>query len=562
MDTSVSIMDELLRAYNDGTPRIFALMGPNGSGKSRQLVAIKNALEKTNIPCMFVPPDRNSPRSVSHEPHTGQRPSGSTFEELWASTVNVHLVAPMAGSRMTAPFQYAITNLIKHAILIEREAAANHSAELVAWSQHRTGPPPPPLSQGPVKAIESKLQQILNYRVEIAAKNHGARYEGIDISFHRGDLKFGLEGLSSGESQLLLISAFLLSRNADRFVFIIDEPELHFNEALAVSTWESFEACFPKSVFLYATHSPSFATRPSVDRPLIIGMNQKIEAVERQSPINPTIMSAIVGARIQVLRDAKHPIFCEDELHKAVISDLFESANFVPIMLHNCDSVLSAVKGEGAWKTLRSGGPKCCGVRDRDTLTTDEAVSLERRGVFCFPRYDMEALLLDPAIALWSLAQAGYTIPLRDYTSMLVQCAQERRKESLDLIAKRLLSGGKRRVNFDLKDDGTVNETSVNIEFFGENIRDLFLARAQKAEAAIESGDIDAILTVFRGKTLYASMANLMRSKATKIPFLDPLNRYNHIRAFEGFAEQLSKVEWLTSFRIKIEAYLSAAPAG
>lgn len=71
----------------------------------------------------------------------------------------------------------------------------------------------------------------------------------------------------------LLLGRFFLGDNPE--FFLVDEPDRNMNPRLAERFWSTIESEHHSgSVFVYATHSASFALRPGVDRIFLLDGNK------------------------------------------------------------------------------------------------------------------------------------------------------------------------------------------------------------------------------------------------------------------------------------------------
>jgi ABC-type Mn2+/Zn2+ transport system ATPase subunit len=102
-------------------------------------------------------------------------------------------------------------------------------------------------------------------------------FPGITLSLEKGGIQCKQNGqtydvgqLSDGEKQVFLLLADALFVSSDGAMFLVDEPELQLHPRLADTLWTSVERRRPTSKFVYATHSLSFAMRPSVDTRIVL----------------------------------------------------------------------------------------------------------------------------------------------------------------------------------------------------------------------------------------------------------------------------------------------------
>jgi hypothetical protein len=426
--------------------------------------------------------------------------------------------------------------------------------ELLKFEEGLRPDKPPPLPPNPLTDLEEKISMIIGRRARVSGYSDK---NVLVLEFAVGnDAYIAPLLLSDGEKQLLLISLFLLGQIEARFAFLVDEPELYLNEALAIRTWEAVEKCFPKAVFLYATHSPAFATRSTVEETYVIGMDRRVERLDRRVPVPASVLREIVSTRVQLLRTDARPLFCEDVLAELILSDLFPPNQVLPVRLSNWETVVSATRRVRGWEMVTAGGPPCCGVIDRDARDDEEVEKLRQIGVVCFPLYEAESLLLDPKVAIWSLSMSGLKVAEADYVDLLVRCAEERRDITLKKIAQHI-SWSHRDEELIRFEPGPAGLISVSLAPLGDEPKNIFSDRAAKLYAAVASRDIQAILKLFKGKCMYRTLQRLLRDER-KFALHDAKQRYMDIRSFKGFEQIVGGVEWLTALKVRIEGRLAS----
>ena len=82
--------------------------------------------------------------------------------------------------------------------------------------------------------------------------------------------EYGPTGLSDGEKQVFSILVDIIELTDSNSILFVDEPELNLNPGLANRLWSSIEALLPDAVFIYATHSVSFAMRETVEHLIVM----------------------------------------------------------------------------------------------------------------------------------------------------------------------------------------------------------------------------------------------------------------------------------------------------
>jgi hypothetical protein len=570
-----AFIKELLDAFRAPQKgRVLSLMGPNGAGKTKMLIKIADTLSADTIPNFRLPPERHFSGFSSTQ--LGPPTNNSNLDFLWTQAVNeLTKLTPPNLKIITRPGKPvtlltagdALSSLLWQVLSTDKKNDEWYASELVRYHDNNMRGVEPKRRPNVAKQIETKLEQILGYKTNITMfklpppQRIGSSQERpprFDVSFKRGDAKFGVEGLSHGERQILLLSIFLFSifllgAAPASFVFLADEPELYLNETRAIEVWERLEACFPRAVFLHATHNLVFATRPSVDRTYLMMSDGNVEKIDRAQPLPASVIRSIVGARIQLLRVSKPIIFCEDNLSELILKDVFQAANVELIPLSGHGTVQSAVRGESGWKDVRSEGMPYCGVIDRDARSDSDVIQLAKKGIFCFPVYEAESLLLTPEIAVWMLSLAkGQEISNDEFKTVLVECAHKAFGGTIDKVRKHLCSKNSPHINLKISGD-IVKDIEVSIPPTLESDFHLAVSALSKA---IKNEDVEAIIRLFKGKLLYSFLLGVAdRSVKVDLPS-DPIQQYRNIRAAIEFEQNLAKVAWLTAFKNTIVTYL------
>jgi ABC-type lipoprotein export system ATPase subunit len=543
-----SLADQVVLAYqSEGAGRIFALMGPNGAGKSRCLQDVKRRLDQDAIKSFLLPPDRRIGIRLNDLVQAQD-------SDLLLPTILERLSNPVQTMRPRGAERLNIDNALVTFLTAQFHTADvelnRHKDELFEWDQSgQQGAKPTLKRPNPIEEVEIKLAEILGYRTRIT--RDGASPNPLQINFRRGETPFNANALSDGEKQILLISIFLMTVDQNRFVFLVDEPELYLNEARAVQVWERLEKNFPAAIFLYATHSVAFATRPSVQTTYLIGLGGRVEVLEPNVQSRSTAIRQIVGARIQLLRTEAAPIFCEDGLAKLIIEDFLAPNGAEIVAVSGSKNVIAAVRKEVGWEQIRSGGTKFCGIIDRDTREDEDVLQLEENGVFCLPFYDSESFLLLPQVAIWFLSNsAGRGVEIEWYKDVLTISAKNRLAQTLDRVRSLLSYQSKPRLTFELNAEGWLGPVTLGQS---DQLENKFRARAELLERAIKEKNMAAILKLFIGKGLYAEL----RKQLKNVSLPEAIQKYNEIRNIPDFQKVVKDIDIISDFSAKISSYLA-----
>ena len=405
-----------------------------------------------------------------------------------------------------------------------------------------------PIKQpGKMNGLISTLSEVLGLGVVLRERPSRPMMNHFPLSFVRAGVPGDLQSLSDGERQILMLGTMLIESGSQTFVFLADEPELHLNDAKSIQLWERLEQAFPKAIFLYATHSAIFATRPSIEQLFVMDMNGSLDLLAKDETLPASIVRDMVGAQVQLLRPKGKPVFCEDTLTRLLLGDLFRDLAVELVALDGRDGVIAAVKGEMLWGKLRS-STAYCGVLDRDTIDDHGVTKLEQSGIFCLPVYDAESFLVVPEVASRILEINGNSNV--DCTEILVECANRSLKHTLQLIGIAVCSDARPRMTFETQPKLIVNwHPPVDKRSEGQ-------ARAQELLDAIAEKKSDSILRLFKGKALYKAF-KVVAKEQFDIVLPDAKQQYLALRATHGFPELIAKTTVLQVWKAKVSVHLN-----
>lgn len=543
------------------TGRRLAIMGPNGVGKSHLLRQIHHALQQEHKTAVLI----QSQRQITIGDLDNNRPPLNGELDTAVMDMLSQLGSAEQGRSAGASAREQLTVGRAFSWLLAMIQRADQTADnrfahaAAAWLDQGKSGPEPRRDTSKKLQVEQLLATILNGEVSIRL--------GPNLNFtfslaRPNGRKSGLNALSDGEKQLVLLGLWLLGSDTGRFVLLVDEPELYLNEARAISLWESLERRFPKAVFIYATHSLVFATRPSIDATYLLTPEGNLEDVDRELPLDPNLVREFMGARIQLLRSAASPVFCEDQLAKLVVGDILEGSDAEIVGLNGWRSVITAVTADdSAWKKLRTPATAFCGVIDRDVLSAEQITAYEKKGVFCLPFYDPEGVLLAPELARWWLGRsAGTQIDELEYETLLRGCAQHALGGTLALVAEDFASRARPKLSVTV---GTGPDYKANVEVKALQVDvEGLTKRADLLIAIMTTGTPLQIIEAFKGKFLYKGIQMLAPQKWKGLKVPDANQKYNEIRDHPEFKKLLLQQPPLAELKGKIVSYLSAASGG
>jgi hypothetical protein len=498
-------------ALGGAGPRLMAVVGPNGAGKSYllQCIAARAHDGPAKPPIIYLdlagraarPKGFVAPNDLSTPQIT--LPGGPETSEERARRRLKATLAQAAG--MSAPNLHgALAKYFAEATRDRQDEIERENRQAAAWWRGGKVGPEPQRAPDPAWKFIEIAKDVLGYDLQISPRAeqrpHNGTIETV-LSFEIFGHQASVGAFSDGEFQILLLIALLLIAENSSGLILVDEPELFLNERRAVDIWSTIEAAFPHSVFIYATHSLTFATRPEMGALYALERYKKLEAVSAEGTLPDHLMRELVGARVQLLRDERPAVFCEDATQKKLLDPLLgPEVNIV--VVGPTGLVRSAVGGEGAWSLLSHGDRRVCGVIDRDTRDDAACSTLADRGVFALPAYDSEAVILLPeVIGPWITQISERPFDQNAYLALLRTRAAQLKYQMRNCYIDQLKyeDGGSLNIEFDFDDAGA---TQPQITYKPE-VEAKLNAWASRLVAALSAGDAEELLTMIKGKALW-----------------------------------------------------------
>jgi hypothetical protein len=135
-----------------------------------------------------------------------------------------------------------------------------HSDAVVQWQTQGSKGECPSLGEEPLVGLFRMFSEVFP-EISISVGNDDNKQI---LCRKNGGPPYPTTELSDGERQALFILADIALSAESHSLIVADEPELNLNPLLANRLWDTLERYLPNAVFIYGTHSISFAMRPSV----------------------------------------------------------------------------------------------------------------------------------------------------------------------------------------------------------------------------------------------------------------------------------------------------------
>ena len=238
----------------------------------------------------------------------------------------------------------------------------------------------------PLKVI-NELLRLANIPIAVSARKN----EEI-VASKNGGASFGIEQLSDGERNALLIAANVLTAPPG-ILFLIDEPERHLHRSIISPLLTQLFAKRSDCSFVVSTHdvmlpmdNPTalilLVRNCTYQRDAIVGRD--VDLLEGQAEISDDLKKDILGARRKVL-------FIEGEEHsldKSLFAIVFPGVSIIP--KSSCRDVEHAVTGIRGAKSFH--WVNAFGIIDNDGRTLDDVERLKRSGVYALCVYSVESV--------------------------------------------------------------------------------------------------------------------------------------------------------------------------
>ena len=350
----------------------------------------------------------------------------------------------------------------------------------------------------------------------------------VAVHCERKEMTYDPNALSTGEKQVFLLLGRFINNDQPE-CFLIDEPDRNLNPKLAERFWEILEDWHHEnSVFVYATHLPSFALRNNVDRVFLLDGEEtrEIDGGEGFLHLPPNQRSEFLGAIPSiVIRDKVLIVEGEDggidsDFYRYVLDT--QQIEIVPVK--DCHQVRNAVHGARPWHRITS-GITMAGVIDRDYRSNDQLDHLKSSRILGLPVHEVESFLCVPEI-LDELLRRRHSVDNRPDVNVLIATVKaSAQAHSVTLAVRRtneVLSSHlsvatptgeemtKLRTPLEARTILSEKRQSL-IEYLGGlDPTAVFDAELRRIEDALETDNWIQILALFEGKRLVQPICGIL----------------------------------------------------
>ena len=240
------------------------------------------------------------------------------------------------------------------------------------------------------------------------------------------EILYPAKQMSDGERVALYLAARVI--DTDKKIIIIDEPEVHFHNLLAVNFWDALEEIRNDCRFIYITHDLNFALSRHNAQYIVINPNNQPEVIPNHEMIPDSILKTILSAASFSIY-AKRIIFCESNNTKrqndvAFYSSWFQNKETIVIPVGSCSEVIQCTLAFNNNEIIN--GVSALGIIDRD-YWGDYYFSKIPKEVFVLPFHEIENLYCnkDVYIAIASYLNIGSDKEIEDkYNNFIIKAKE------------------------------------------------------------------------------------------------------------------------------------------
>jgi hypothetical protein len=493
--------------------RVTVLLGANGSGKSWALRVVRdfqNGSFGRPRPAVYVEGGRAVAIPSTLQPSVGNMHEHGSFD----TALNQHRQKRTQGLRQRLDHALFALQLKTS---IEKIA---HSDAAHAWVESGSKGRPPERPEPPLDKLfrlHGRVFPLL--QLELTSN--------LELRVTKGKSTYNVSDMSDGEKQVLAIFADLVLMAEPSSVIIVDEPELNLNPLLASAVWSEVESELPEAVFAYATHSISFAMRPSVASVVVLSPTRNPTNISTPLDLPAHELRPFLGAIPAILASEKALLVegVESSVDPLFYPWVMEGLGFTVSAVGSCQDVLSATARERAWSGLAS-DVVLRGVIDRDYRSEEQIASLVGSSCLVLDLHEAESYLCVPELLSELCGKLGLVAscpPLSSFRQAIIAHAT---RESLHIAAQRTFAAATQTMSISLKRKAVATATTAAemVELIRKECERV-LARAQsfagadavanifdlehrRVQKAIAGSNIEELLRLCPGKELLASLAH------------------------------------------------------
>lgn len=514
---------EIVTTRTGATPlslaRVNVLLGANGTGKSKLLQEIRENIPKIlpNHKILNIEGGRALQMYDTLQLDSRNFNNYSTYEQTYTNY----------NSKRSGTLQNRLFDGLKSLELLGESTKIKHSDEVVQWHRDKdAGVATGDVPRRPVDPMERVFELFNDIFSTITLKYYPNEKR---LRCRKGEARYGPTTLSDGEKQVFSILVDVVELAEEDTILFVDEPELNLNPGLANRLWSAIEGILPRSIFLYATHSVSFAMRESVEHIYVISnADENIQKLDNMSELSRREQEELLGNITSLLANKKTLIVeGESESFDSIFYDwILGDKSISPSAVGGCEDVSAIIKRSGKWERI-SPNVLVRGVVDRDFRGDVELAGLEKSGVQVLDFHEAESYLCFPEIIVAITCALGTAREMPTESQVTDQIVKFAADKKIEVVAKRVAALLNVRVGVSVpsKTLKRISDViSLKRAFFSdaaeqknvalksldeETINALFENELKRYEDALADREICQILRLVPGKELLKELAKL-----------------------------------------------------
>lgn len=519
-----------LPPFTGNLQRVSVLLGANGSGKSKLLAHLAaNSVQYFGQDRTPVLIEGGRPVNID----VGVGLNGQTLDVF----TNPKQAQERYKAQRRAPLSSRLNRTFYLLNALESSQKIRHSDEVEAWRVSDRTAPVPVRVQPPLSRLADLFNDVFPLlKLEVT--------EAQQLFVRKGAAFYPVSSMSDGERQAFTLLADLVVLTNESTIFIVDEPELNLHPTLAERLWSSIEQAFPKDIFLYATHSLSFALRSDVEAVFALGHGQLDMSATNHGA---TDLRPFLGAIPGIIR-SQHCLYVEGDdssFDRSFYNWLLSRREIEITPLGSSTEVAAAASRQGIWQQL-SPTLRAAGVIDRDfAATTAETTN----NIVVLAFHEAESYLCHPDIILALRDALGNSVSPISRDSVIDKIVANARKRLPYIVAQRVYSRTYVNLRLSVERSGFKAITSVAqarqlilpaakaesgkaAEVFDEQKMLAVIAEEEAVcTTAIEQRNVSDLLRLFEGKSLLHSLCK-MAGCETPQGMINALAKHVSVSAF------------------------------
>ncbi len=498
--------------------RINVFLGANGTGKSKLLEELKGTIDQVlpDHKVLNIEGGRALKMFDSLELDRNNYNNYKTYEQTYQGYQ----------SKRSGTLQSRLFDGLKTLEQLAESAKIEHSDAVTRWlASEAAKTDPENVPRRPVDPMSRVFESFSDIFPAISLRFYPSERR---LRCTKNGSRYGPTSLSEGEKQVFSVLVDVVELADQKTVLFVDEPELNLHPSLANSLWSSVESLLPEAVFIYATHSVSFAMREAVERLLVLSdSDDNIQELDNLADLSSKDKKELLG-NITSLIASKMTLLVEGEdesfdsiFYNWVIGD----SQISPTAVGGCEDVLAIAERSGKWSYI-SPNVTLSGIVDRDYKSQKDIQNIEDRGVVVLDVHEAESYLCCPQVLIAIAKAVGTTpaVPTADEILQVICNFVEGMR--LKIVARRVAAQLSVRIGVSVPSK-TLNRISTNEQLktlLMEDVRQqkervsetyqeqlvsgLIDSEAKALQGAVEGRDVSALLALAPGKELLGLLAS------------------------------------------------------